>query len=123
MTHNKYTMNLLDETAACIVESGHTPDDIVFIGSRTTGHRCTWDEFQVLANVDYNNDFGAAHVASDLVIVFSDGATMWRGEYDGSEWWEFSRPFDEPKESHPITVLVGESFLWATLGEMNEATA
>lgn len=38
-------INLLAETREAIADSGHTPEDIVFIGSLDSGHRCTWDEF------------------------------------------------------------------------------
>lgn len=47
------TRNLLEETLEAITESGHLPADIVFIGSLETGHRCTWPEFEVLANIEY----------------------------------------------------------------------
>lgn len=36
-------MNLLEETVEDIRHSGHTSDDIVFIGSLESGHACTWD--------------------------------------------------------------------------------
>jgi len=44
-------------------------------------------------------------VAGDLIIVFSDGAVMRRGEYDGSEWWNFYPPFQMPKQIFPIENL------------------
>lgn len=113
--------NLLQETREGIAQSGHTPEGIVFIGSRETGHRCTWAEFEGLADIEYNAGFGGQEIASDLEIVFSDGATMTRGEYDGSEWWNFSRPFTEPKESHPITSLLA-NIGWSSLAEIARRT-
>ena len=98
-------MNLLKETTIDITDSGHTPDDIVFIGSRESGHQCTWAEFQKLADRDYDSGFGAQEVATDIEIVFSDGSTMWRHEYDGSECWHYSKPFVAPETKLPIRSL------------------
>jgi hypothetical protein len=111
--------NLLAETDEAISKSGHTPGDIIFIGSEDTGHRCTWDEFVSLADFEYNSDFGVAHIADDLKIVFKDGATMWRGEYDGKEWWEYSAPFVAPQKDLPIRSLGGSDGAWNTLSELN----
>lgn len=97
--------NLLQETKESLAQSGHAPEDIIFIGSEKSGHECTWAEFQVLANVEYDDGYGGQEVAGDLVIVFSDGQKMWRGEYDGSEWWEYSTPFSRPEKAHPIADL------------------
>jgi len=113
-------MNLLKETLHDITQSGHTPADIVFIGSERTGHSCTWDEFQVLANIEYDNGFGSQEVADDLIIVFSDGSKMRRREYDGSENWEYSTPFKMPKERHPIKRLHGG--MWCSLAELQDET-
>jgi hypothetical protein len=115
-------MNLLEETKKAITESGHTADDIVFIGSERTGHRCTWEEFQTIANVDYDSGFGSAEVAQDLIVVFKDGQKLWRGEYDGSEWWSLSSPFVMPEASHPIsrlTVVGTDRCGWTDLSELN----
>lgn len=51
--------NLLKETTGCIKYSGHTTADIIFIGSESSGYCCTWDEFTVLANKEYDSGFGA----------------------------------------------------------------
>lgn len=116
-------MNLLTETKRDITTSGHSPEDIVFIGSESSGHQCTWDEFCVLADVEYHSGFGAAEVAQDLIIVFSDGQKMWRGEYDGSEWWEHSTPFKRPDTSLPVTRLIVPDGRvgWVSLAECNGA--
>lgn len=111
-------MNLLDETTTAIEKSGHDISDIVYIGSSETNHQCSWKKFRKLANVEYSNDYGAAEVATDLIIVFSDGSRMWRGEYDGSEWWEYAPVFKKPVTSKPIKRLTGGS--WKTLQELND---
>jgi hypothetical protein len=97
-------MNLLQETIESIKDSGHSPSDIMYIGSRD-GYSCTWEEFQTLANREYDDGFGGAEVADNLEIIFTDGSGMTRGEYDGSEWWQYSKPFIMPKETKPITSL------------------
>lgn len=112
-------MNLLHETAEAIARSGHTPSDIVFIGSLESGHSCTWEEFAKLADIEYDDGFGAQKVATDLVIVFADGQKMWRGEYDGSEWWEFSTPSVIPADQKRVVRLVVDGIGWRTLKELN----
>ena len=114
-------MNFLEETKRAIEESGHKPVDIVFIGSEDSGHACSWQQFEALADAEYYNGFGASAVATDLIVVFSDGQKMWRGEYDGSEWWEYSSPFKMPEESHPIVSLFAgdDNVGWVDLREVN----
>lgn len=93
--------NLLEETLLAMTSRNKTPQDIVLIGSKQTGHRCTWLEYTILANYEYDGGYGGAEVALDLVIVFNDGSEMSRGEYDGSEWWEWHTPYKE-KETKKI---------------------
>lgn len=88
--------NLLTETREAIHNSGHSTQDIIFIGAEQSGYSCTWDQFVELADRQYDSGYGGQEVARDLIIVFSDKTKMWRGEYDGSEWWEYSDPFVMP---------------------------
>jgi hypothetical protein len=99
--------NFLEESRKEIEESGHTPDDIVFIGSEESGHQCSFDEFCQLADFNYDYGYGACKIAKDLVIVFSDGQKMIRQEYDGSEWWDILKPFSPPSNNLPIRSLLG----------------
>ena len=114
--------NLLTETLEAITESGHTPDQVTFIGSQDAEYRCTFAEFATIANAEYHSGFGATEVATDLIIMFTDGRRMWRGEYDGSEWWEFDpiATTDYTKPGKPIRKLIGG--LWESIGGLNEAT-
>lgn len=114
-------MNLLAETRAAIAESGHTVEDITFIGSRNGEYACTWDEFGKIADVVYDAGYGWQEVATDLVIRFGDGTEMDRSEYDGSESWEIPLP---PKgmwqgETKPITKLIEGG--WNSLADMNKS--
>lgn len=113
--------NLRGETINAIAASGHHPDDIAFIGSRDSGHSCTWQEFFVLADFEYDNGFGSPEIATDLEVMFDDGSTMWRHEYDGSEAWMYSPPFVAPAVRHQIRNLGGPGTMWENLAALNAA--
>jgi len=111
-------MNLLEETRSAIKDSGHKIGDIVFIGSGSSGHACSWSQFKELSNNEYDDGFGAQEVATDLIIAFSDGHQMWRHEYDGSENWDYSKPFNMPKDKHHIRRLFANRVGWESLSEI-----
>lgn len=123
MRVNKMT-NFLEETKEEINKSQQLIQDIIFIGSVETGHSCTWQEFKKLADFDYSSCFGAHYIPIDLCIVFKDKSKLIRSEYAGSEWWEFSDCFKEPKERFKITKLIDPDILFpwalAELHEVNE---
>ena len=114
-------MNLLSETIDAIKDSGHTPEDIYFIGSRESGHSCTWEEYKKLADIEYDKGYGSQKVARDLIIVFKDGSSMCREESHAAEWWSFARPFQLPTEQKTISRLVvsKKEVGWETLDEIN----
>jgi hypothetical protein len=101
--------NLLSETRDSIEQSGHSPEDITFGGSADAVYRMTWAEFEKLADVEYDSGYGSAEVATDLVIRFSDGKSMWRHEYDGSEGWDYDAPanVDYTAPGRSVDRLVG----------------
>jgi hypothetical protein len=111
-------INLLEETIAAIAQSGHTEKDIKFIGSPKSGHACSWNEFTILANQEYENGYGAQYVAMDLVIIFNDDSWLKRDEYDGSEGWKFFKNFEIPSDLQPITTLFSIDG-WDTLEGLN----
>ncbi len=111
-------INLLEETVDFILSNENSTKEIVFIGSERSGHSCTWEEFEKLSNIEYDNGYGGQEVAKDLIIVFSDGAKVRRSEYDGSEWWVYDTPFKMPEETKKIDSLIGGS--WQNLEEINE---
>lgn len=117
-------INLLQETIKVIQACGHTEREIVFIGSMDSGHRCTWAQFEKLADIEYDADFGRQNVARDLVIVFTDGNRLARFDYDGEESWKLIEPFRMPDQVHPIMSLVcsdreKNSSYAKTLAELN----
>lgn len=114
--------NLLAQTRKAMGESDLNAEDITFIGSEESGHRCTWDEYVTLADREYDDGYGGAEVAGDLLIIFKDGSRMERGEYDGSEWWEVRRPFVEPATKRPISSLFRFDYE-STLADIQDAAA
>lgn len=116
-------MSLLAETMEAINDSGHSNMDIKFIGSEDGKYSCSWGEFKELAQLEYDSGYGAQHIATDLVIVFEDGQIMKRGEYDGSEWWEYTKPFVMPTSgTEQIKSLGGSHIMWTTLEGINKLT-
>lgn len=117
-------MNLLIETLADLDLAKKKPSDIAFIGSLSGEYQCTWDEFLRLADVSYDNGYGAAQVASDLVIVFNDGTRLYRSEYDGKEWWSFMPNVPKlmvVKQIHRLLSPTNASG-WRTLEGLNRDT-
>ena len=112
-------MTFYRETVEEIDKSGHTPEDIAFIGSADGEYGCTWAEFKNLADFTYNSSYGAAHIPQDLVVVFTDGSWLSRGEYAGSEWWNYHKALAVPEIYKTITTLGdGYSPAWDTVAEV-----
>ena len=108
-------MNLLNETIEKLKEHNLSPKDVLWVGSRSV--KTSWDNFAQIANVEYDEGFGAAKVATDLLIV---GKDWWleREEYDGAEWWSFRTPPREPEKKEHIGAVVWG--MWCTLEELNQ---
>lgn len=112
-------MNLLNETIEALKEFGFSPDDVEWVGSKLEPIRFTWQEFVDIADVEYDNDFGAPQVAEDLIIV---GKHWWleRHEYDGSEWWEFKMMPKRPAKTTKIHRIICLKTGWENLKEINK---
>ena len=112
----------MEETLERMKGVGLGPEDIVFIGSADNEYSMAgWREFEALADVEYNDGYGAPKVATDLEIRFQDGTYFVRAEYDGSEWWDAVIPRVEPESStKPITRLTvtQREIGWLTLSQM-----
>lgn len=92
--------NLLKETLEILTSNGKVPVDVRWVGYRDRDFlrliRPTpdaqpfgsWEDFAGFANFDYDSGYGGAQVNTNLVIV-GDDWWLERGEYDGSEWWEY----------------------------------
>ena len=111
--------NLLKETIEDIKLSGHTIQDIIFIGSEDSGICCDWASYETIADIEYENGLGAQKIATDLIIVFSDGTKMWRHEHDWDEHWVYSMPFKMPEDTRPMQ-LVTTGGVWEDLEDMHK---
>jgi len=96
-------MNLLQETLEVLKFNGYSPvtvsNDIEFIGMPSAKLSCTWEEFQELADFEYDAGFGGQEVSADLRIIFYDKSQLIRTEYDGAEEWEFISSKVPPSET------------------------
>ena len=89
------------------------------------------DLFKKLAKeTNYDNGYGAVEIAEDLIIE-GKGFRMIRGEYDGSEWWDYIllENFIGNEELKDIRVLsvensnkiLGNNYIgWKSLKMLNE---
>ena len=83
--------NLKEDTLCAIKVSGHTLDDIKWIGNEE--FYIDTDEFWRIADyTDYDAGYGLPKIATDLCVFFDDCSRLYREEYDGSEWWEYMQP-------------------------------
>ena len=113
--------NLLEETLGVMDEFGLTYEDVTYVGSENNQYQMTWDEFESLADMDYDSGYGAPEVATDLEIRFQDGTYFVRAEYDGSEGWDAVIPRVNPESStKPITRLIvsPKEIGWMTIAEL-----
>lgn len=110
-------MNLLQETKNILKTHGKTIDDIKWVGCEAFTIPITL--FLKLADKEYNSSYGSAKVAQDLLVV-GDGWWLDRGEYDGSEWWDYNECMIKPKQEIDVKHVVGDEFMWETLAEMNK---
>jgi hypothetical protein len=123
LDNKEKTMNLLKETKEAIRKKGYTfPDGVKAIQSK--GLRISVRRFTELAQeTEYDNGYGSAVIAKDLVILMEDGTWFERGEYDGAEWWRYVKPpavvdrwaDDKVKRLAASPEQIG----WMTLAEMN----
>lgn len=112
-------MNFLDETRETIAAAGKKVSDIEFIGSQDGEYECSWEQFCTMADVEYNSGFGAAHVAIDLVIVFTDGSWLERYEYDGAEDWEYKSTPKRRGRASPLKGVVAPHVLWPSVKDLS----
>ena len=88
-------MNLLDETKDAISQSGHSTDDVRFVGSRDGKLGIPWNQAEKVLDIDY------------------------REEYDGSEWWEYEPPFRVLETQKPFKLVKLTSYRTRLLVEIN----
>lgn len=110
-------MNLWKETIKKLEDNGFTFDDVLSIYGND--FQITKENFEEVAKkTDYYSGYGGQEVACDLTIL-GNSFIMTRGEYDGSEWWEFNLLKTGSNEIKKIDKLVNPSRSWCTLAEIN----
>lgn len=89
-------MNLLNETISILEENKKSASDVLWVSKN--GYYFTWEDFvELTKDLEYHNGYGGQEISASLTIG-GKGFWMERGEYDGSEWWEFRRTPKKPKE-------------------------
>jgi len=58
-----------------------------------------YGEFMGKLNFTYDSGYGAQNL--DGIIWFNDGSWATRGEYDGSEWWQYHKLPEVPTYLYP----------------------
>ena len=109
-------MSLYEETLEALKENNKTFKDVLWIGGED--FEISKENFIELAKIsEYDNGYGYQMVAEDLVVVGND---WWleRGEYDGSEWWDFKTMPSRPNNIQKISALGGGR--WKNLKEIQE---
>ena len=61
--------------------------------------RGEWESLMAALDFEYHNGHGIQNFFG--VIWYEDGTWSSRGEYDGSEWWEYNAAPDIPEELKP----------------------
>lgn len=64
-----------------------------------------------LSELDFTYDSGFGGQELYGTVWFTDGCWLSRGEYDGSEWWEYNKYPEIPEECRTIDGSVGEGTL------------
>lgn len=106
--------NLKNETLYKLHANGKKKSDVKWVGCEE--FCIPVEDFWKLADREYDGGFGAAEVATDLLVV-GDGWWLERHEYDGSEWWEYKECPRMPEEERKVERVM--SGMWDTLKEIN----
>ena len=114
-------INLLEETIQFLEKCGKSGGDVLYVLGKRRDDKdywtdlkfmTSWELFKDIAkNTDYDNGFGGNYISMGLKIV---GKTFWleRGEYDGSEWWEYKEfpnleDYEYTQDENEIKNIIG----------------
>ena len=97
---------------------------VAWIGSEDEEYQLTFEEFLNLEPQEYDQGYGAQEVAQDLIIVFEDGSTAIRQEYDGSEGWQYnpytSSKVNKNRKKFSRVIVKPSQTGWEDLKSINE---
>lgn len=106
-------INLLTETLQILNRHNKTPKGFLWVGD--CYKKTTWENFEKIANINYDNSWGCNEICENLLVV-GDGWWLERGEYDGSEWWEFKQ--NPVCESNNFSVLLSVKYDYEHYGDL-----
>lgn len=81
-------INFLQETTQAVKDAGKRVSDVAWVGKMDGTVTCAWEEFEKLADLDYDKNYGGEEIDPALVVVFIGGGWLERSGEGGKEWWE-----------------------------------
>lgn len=110
--------NLFEETIEVLGSHNKTIADIEYIGSSETKIN-TNNALELMKKTDYYSGYGGQEIAQNLMIK-GNGFIMTRGEYDGSEWWDYMQTDASlPQVETEIKYLKVQELGWSDLETIN----
>ena len=110
-------MNLYDETVEILSFHDKTIADIEYIGSTRTKIN-TNKALKLMKKTNYDSGLGGQEIACNLMIKGKD-FIMKRGEYDGSEWWNYIQTDPSLPQVEREVKSFKANIGWDTLEEIN----
>ena len=107
--------NLLKETIEALKENGKTPKDVQWVGSKDGKYAISWEEFEKIADIEYDAGYGAPEIATDLVVV-GDGWWLERWECEDAEGWAFKTLPQKQPDAKKFSRVKG---CYETIAELN----
>ena len=111
-------MNLYDETVEILSSHDKTIADIEYIGSTRTKIN-TNKALKFMKKTNYDSGFGCQEIACNLMIK-GNGFIMIRGEYYGSEWWDYMQTDPSLPQVERDVKSFKTDIGWDTLEEIND---
>ena len=109
--------NLYDETVTILESHGKTIADIEYIGSSETKIN-TNKALELMKKTNYDSGYGSQKIAENLMIK-GNGFIMTRGEYDGSEWWDYMQTDPSLPQVDTDVKSFEANIGWESLEEIN----
>ena len=96
--------NLWEETVEILERNGLSFDDVKQVQVSEGYINKEWFKVKAMTT-NYDSGYGTAEIRLDLLII-GDGWWLERGEYDGSEWWDFkAQPALVDKEAENFSLM------------------
>ncbi len=109
--------NLYDETVTILEIHDKTIADIEYIGSSDTKIN-TNKALELMKGTNYDDGYGSQEIADNLMIKGND-FIMTRGEYDGSEWWDYTQTDTSLPQVERDVKSFEANIGWESLEEIN----